>query len=275
MSTQIDPAHNLVALLIGTGEFNFAEGAISAANARAIGFLDFGNIVAFTPSLDVNKQEHVGSYRGVRRIDKTIVTQNKFSYKLTCDEWNLENIRILFGADDAAGHTQAALSAVVGETLGFTAVAAKIGRWYDLRTSAGLRLRDITTATIATKVEGTDFVLDLKLARVKFLTTQAADLVPTITCPALAVTDEGAFFGLTPGQSPVKSGYGNLVLFDQHNPNKVVLQHENFSCDVSIDSASAIDGTGFTEISMEVLVTGDLGRVLVREANQNVGVPSA
>jgi hypothetical protein len=32
-----DPLHNIDALLIGTGEFKFSEGAISAADAQARG----------------------------------------------------------------------------------------------------------------------------------------------------------------------------------------------------------------------------------------------
>jgi len=129
-------------------------------------------------------------------------------------------------------------------------------------------------AAITTLVEGTDFVLDLKLARIQFLTAQAASLTPTITCPAITAGAEGSFFGLIPGKSPVKSGYGNVIIFDQHDLNKVVLQHENFSCDVSIDSAAEVDGSKFTDITMDVQVTGDVGKLLVRQANQNVGITS-
>lgn len=270
--SQVDPAHNLNALLIGTGEFSFSKDATSAANAQIRGWVDFGNIVAFTPEADNKAEEHVGSYRGVRRIDKRAITQTKLQYKLKNDEWNISNLRLLFGATDTTGHTQLIHSALAGQTLGFTANPAVIGRWYDIKTAAGLRLRKLTTVTIAAKVEGTDFVLDLKMGRVKFLTAQAADLVPTITAPAIVAGTDDAFLGLLPLQAPVQSGYGKLICFDQYNPNTVVLEHENFSCDLSIDSASEVGGTGFTDLTLTVTITSDVGVVLVRNANQSAGL---
>jgi hypothetical protein len=269
---QVDPAHNLNALLIGTGEFSFSKDATSAANAQVRGWVDFGNVVAFTPEVDAKTDEHIGSYRGVRRIDKRAVTQTKIQYKLKLDEANLSTLRLMFGATDTTGHLQSVLSAVAGQILGFTATPAVIGRWYNIKTAGGARLRFLTSVTIAAKVEGTDFVLDLKMGRVKFLTAQAADLTPTITAPAITAGQDNAFLGLQPLQAPVQSGYGKLICFDQYNPNTVVLEHEDFSCDVSIDSASEINGTGFTDITLTVTVTSDVGTVLVRNANQSAGL---
>jgi hypothetical protein len=272
MSTQVDPAHNLVALLIGTGEFSFSEDATSAANAQARGYLDFGNIVASTPSQENSKEEHFGSYRGVRRVDKTINTENKLRYKIKVDEWNRKNLEILYGGSSTTGHLQSALSAVAGQVLGFTATPAVIGKWYDIKTSAGARLLNLTTVTIATKVEGTDFVLDLLLARVKFLTAQAADLTPTITCAAIVAGDAFNYAGITPMASPKKTGFGKLVIFDQESANKAVLIHEGFSCEVTLDSSSEVDGQKFSEITLDVLVTDTVGTVLLRDSNDNAGI---
>lgn len=268
----MDPLHNITALLIGTGEFSFSEGAVSAADAQAKGFLDFGNIVAFTPEAAVTKEQHQGSYRGVRRADRTVITENAFSYKLRCDEWNRKNLALLYGATPTTGHTQAALSAVAGAALGFTAVAAKIGYWYDLLTVGGTRVYDITAVTIATKIENTDFSVDYKMGRVRFLTAQAADLVPTITAPAIVAGAAGSFLGMTPLADPVKKGWGRLIVFDQESTNKVVYQHVDFSCEVSLDSASEIDGTAFTDLTLDVRITDSVGKVLVRTPNENAGV---
>lgn len=266
------PLHNTDALLIGTGEFSFSEGATSAADANARGWLDFGNIVALTPEATLTKESHMGSYRGVRRPDKTVVTENTIRYKLRCDEWTRKNVELLFSANSTTGHTQAALSAANGQTLGFTANPAKLGYWYDLKTEAGARLRHITAVTIATLIEGTDFEVDYVLARVMFRTAQAADLVPVITAPVIVAGDAKAFLGLKPMQDSVKQGYGKLVIYDQLDSNKVVLEHENFSCEVSVDSASEIDGTGFTDMTLDVVIGSDVGTLLIREPNQNAGV---
>jgi hypothetical protein len=269
----MDPLHNITALLIGTGEFSFSEGAISPADALVRGYLDFGNIVAFTPEANLNKEEHQGSYRGVRRADKTVVTENGFSYKIRLDEWNKKNLEILFSASATTGFTQTVLSAAAGAVLGFTANPAKIGYWYDLRKSDGSRLFDVTSVTITGKVEGTDFVIDQKLGRIRFLTAQAADLTPTITAPAIVSGSSGSFLGMTPLQDPVKQGYGRLYVYDQDDNNKLVLTHLDFSCEVTMDSANEIDGTAFTDLTLDIKITNDVGIVYLRDANQNAGVP--
>jgi hypothetical protein len=271
MSTQLDPPHNLKALTIGTGEFSFSPGATSAANARARGYIDFGNVAALTPAVEPTKEEHFGSYRGVRRKDRVVVTENSLQYQLRCDEWNRQIIEILMGASTTTGHTQAIQTAAAGEVLGFTATPAVIGRWYEIRTSAGLRLRTLTTVTITGKVEGTDFDLDLLLGRIRFKTAQAADLTPTITAPAITADTAASFLGLIPLADPVKSGYGRLVLYDQDDDNKVILDHQEFSCDVSVESVSEVDGTGFTDMTINVDVTDTPGVMFVRNDNDNAG----
>jgi hypothetical protein len=268
---QFDPPHNLVALLIGTGEFSFSPDAASAADARTKGYVDFGNIAAFTPAVEPTVEEHFGSYRGVRRKDRVVVTENQLQYQLRADEWNRQNLEILFGATTATGHTQSALSAVAGEALPFTATPAVIGRWYELRSSAGARLRNLTTVTIATKTEGVDFDLDLLMGRIRFRTAQAADLTPTITAPAITADTPGSFLGLTPLADPVKSGFGRLICYDQHDANKVVFEHIEFSCDVAVESVAEVDGTGFTELTINVDVTQTPGTIFVRNDNDNAG----
>lgn len=268
----MDPLHNTTALLIGTAEFSFSEGAISAADAQLRGWLDLGNLVAFTTEPEVTREEHLGSYRGQRRADRQIVTENKVRYKLRSDEFNKKLMEFLYSGTATTGHTQAALSAVAGQVLAFATTAAKIGYWYDLKTAAGARLRDVTSVTITALVEGTDFVIDSKLGRIRFLTAQVADLTPTITAPVIAAGDAGSFFGIKPLQDPVRQGYGKLVVFDQFDSNKVVWEHEAFQCEVTVDSGGEVEGTGFTETVLDVLIGEDVGLVLLRDDNQNAGV---
>lgn len=109
------------------------------------------------------------------------------------------------------------------------------------------------------------------LGRIKFRTAQAADLTPTVTAPAITAGTDSAFLGLTPLADPVKSGVGRLVIFDQYDNNKVVVDHLEFTCDVSVDSAAEVDGTGYAEITLNVDVTGAPGTAFVRNANQNAG----
>lgn len=362
MSNQVDPTHNLVALLLGTGEFSFSENAINPADTFVKGWRDFGNIMAFTPDIKPTKLQHVGSYRGVRRVDRQVISQTQTNYKIKVDEANLENVRIMYGTTDTSPFTQGALSAASGQPFGFGTVAAVIGFWYDIMTAGGgqqlsgvtvattgtgvalgdtftvaggtttqatvvkataidsagkllavsivtpgvysvlpttpntpatsgsgtgvtlnlsyapivaVQLRNLTTVTISALVEGTDFVLDLLNGRIKFLTAQATNRTPVITCPAIAAGDDASFFGLVPMANPTKRGYGRLTVYDQNQPTKVVLQHYNFSCDITLDATSEIDGTKWNDNTIDVLVTSDVGTLYVRNANQNSGIPSA
>ena len=348
----MDPLHNIDALLIGTGEFKFSEGAISAADAQARGWLDFGNIVAFAPEPTTTKEEHQGSYRGVRRADKTVVTENALSYKIRVDEFHKKNVQVLYGASAAAGFSQTSMSAEDGAPLAFQTTAAKIGYWYDLLKVGLTRIFDLTSVTIATTatttsvgtaaddlitanahgltngqavkfsgagiaaplvvgtvyyvrdvtantfkvaatvggaainlsadstaqahqrvyIEGTDYEIDYKLGGIMFKTAQAASLTPTITAPAIVAGAAGSFMGLTPMADPVKQGYGRLIIFDQNDSNKVVLQHIDFSCELTMDSANEIDGTAFTDMTLDAKIGADVGKVWLRDENENAGV---
>ena len=358
MITQATPTHNLIALLLGTGEFSFSENAVTPADAFVKGWRDFGNIMAFTPDIKPTKTQHVGSYRGVRKVDRQVVTQIQTNYKIKVDEANLENVRILFGASDTTGFTQTALSAVSGAIFGFATAAATIGLWYDIMTAGGgqqlsgavvqavgtgyvlgdvltiaggtstvastvkvtgidtagkllsvqvvtpgvysvaptspnsatggtgtgaaltltyvpivsTMLRNLTTVTISSLTEGTDFVLDLINGRIKFLTAQAVNRTPVITCPTINAGDVGSFFGMVPMNTPTRRGYGRLTCYDQNQANIVAFQHWNFSCDITLDTAAEIDGTKWEELTIDVLVTGDPGVMYLRNDNANAGV---
>jgi hypothetical protein len=262
------PAKNLNALLVGTIEFAFSDGAISAADAKLKGFRDVGNVVGMTPNLEPTVIEHYGSYRGVRRRDKTIHTENKLEFTVRLDQWDQQKVEWLFGAGAGTAHTQAVLSGVAGEVLAFGTTPSDSSKWYDLRTAAGARVRKLTAVTIATLVEGTDFEVDLEVGRIRFLTPQTGDLTPTLTAPAITSADAGYFAGLTPMADVRKSGFGRLICYDQYDGgNAVVWDYVDFSCEVSVESAGEIDGQNPAEITLKVRVTDVVGNLLVRKAN--------
>lgn len=264
---QVDPAHNITAILIGTGEFSFSEGAASAAAAKTAGYLDFGNVMAFTPAVEITVDEHFGSYRGTRVKDKTVSTQAKLDYQLKCDEWNANLLAILFGASSTTGHTQTVKSSVSADAWAFNTTASGTTKWYDVLVS-GARVRNLSALTIATLTEGVEFVVDYLLGRVRFLVNQTAARTATISAPAITATDAGAFIGLTPFGDVIKQGYGRLTIYDQDDDNKVVLDHVDFSCEVRAESTGEVSGESPTEISLTVSVTADRGTVLVRHGNE-------
>lgn len=329
---------NLEALQLGTGEFSFAPSATSLAEARSIGFLDFGNIqaIGFKPELD--KVDHEGSYRGVRRIDKTFGTKASLEYNLKCDEWDREKLKLALMGSNATNITQSAQTLATGDTLAFATTAATINRWYDLllsgeqvreltacfigksaavaatvdasldkltatahgltdgtpvvlrasaaptglslgtiyyvrdsatndfklaATSGGAAIDITSTGTAVTfapvLVEDTDYVVDAKIGRVRFLTAQSQNRFPILTASAITSGGAANLLGFTPLQSLIQSGYGRLALFDDTHPNKLVFLHENFSCQVFLDSTGDVDGKSVPEISLRVRITSEVG----------------
>lgn len=357
MPTQIDPSHNTDALGIFTGEFSFAKGATTLAEARAQGFRDIGNIKSLNLTLDPTKVEHYGSYRGVRRKDKTVVTQNKLDYTIVLDEVTRENLELLMGSTLVGDFTQPALTGATGQAFAFNTTPAVIGNWYEIRTAAltkiatatvatggtgytvgdvltvaggtgvsatltvatvstgvitgvtitsvgaytvnpsspnsvtggtgssatitltfsaltaaGDKLRRLTNCTFSGKTEGTDYELDLVLARVRWLTANSSATTPLITCSAITASAAQGFTEWTPMGEPVKSGYGRVVFYDTELNDTVVIDHSDFSCDVSVDSVSDIDGESFVEVTLTVSVTQDEGTYVVRNVNRSSGL---
>src|SRR3990172_7778977 len=215
MSTQKNNVMNQAALLRVGAEFHFADGAATVAAAQTSGFAPFGNIVDVTPNIDTQKVEHVSSNRGAPRKDREDITRSQVQFKIKTDEFNLLVQKIMLGGSAGTNFTQAAQVAQNADTLGFAATPAVIGNWYDLLIS-GARSRQLTAVTIVGKVEGTDFIVDLLTGRICFLTAQAADLVPVISCPAVTAGTTGAFFRVQPGQPVKLSGIGRLDMVGQN-----------------------------------------------------------
>lgn len=350
---QIDPGHNTDALGVLTGEFSFALGATTLAEAQAAGFRDIGNIKSVNTALDPTKLEHFGSYRGVRRKDKTVVTQNKLDYTIVFDELSRENLEFLFGSTLVGDFTQPALTGASGAAFAYNTTPAVIGNWYEIvaatltkvataviaaggtgytvgdvlsvaggtgvaatvtvatesggvitgvtltsvgaysvnpsspnsvtggtgasatvtltfsaLTTAGDKLKRLTGVTFSGKTEGTDFELDLILGRVKWLTANSAATTPVITCAAITASSALGSTRWTPMAQPVKSGFGRLVLWDTKSGDTNVFDHMDFSCDISIDSVTDIDGESFVEATMTVSVTETEGTYDIRNANR-------
>lgn len=256
---------NTEANVLGTAEFAFSNGASTPAEAQAAGYEDVGNLLEASVDSSNETVEHLGANRGTRTVNRTAVTKTELGYKLKGDEIKASNLEIvLFGVSGAA-FTQAALAAVAGETLAFGTTAAALGRWYNLRAADGSRLRDVTGVTIATLTEGTDFDLDLKLGRISFLTAQSSDLSPVITAPAITAGDAANMKQITPLSKASVRGIGHLIIFDDKHANKVVYEHKDFGCDITLESFGNFDGQNFTDYTLNVQVSSPVGSVWTAE----------
>ena len=279
-TTRISNTQNTDALLIGTAEFRFCSGATSRANARIMGYRDFGNIKAHQPTLDPKIITHVASVRGYRYENARRATEPKLNYKITSDEWNQENVALAFGGTLAAGYAQSASATTPGTTLDLLAFSIStpsvIGYWYPLSANE-VPLQGISEVTVTSDVGGTpsvlvmgtDYVVDAELGMIRFVTVQ--NKVITITAVYPAVTSSGALSSkaITPLTNIVRSGFGDLIVYDQNATNRVVMRHLGFACDIVGESVGNIDGTKWEDFAIMVVVKPgiDAGTLSTREIN--------
>lgn len=272
----IPQAHNLAALVVGTPEFSFAEGAISIANAQTLGFRDVGNLNSIQIQNEEEVLEHLGSYRGKRKVDKKFNTRLKFAYLLRADEMSIENLLFLYFGEEGTAFTQSALTAQAADTLNFTAAptgwgAAKLGRWYDILV-AGKRVRNITSVADVEKgtgsptalIEGTDYILDKVQGRIRFLTATADVVNLDVNAPAITSASDFYLRAIKIGEKPSREGFGRLTVFDQNSKSSVVLEHTDFRCRVSINNQPEVDGENVTGVELMVEVLDPAGDLYIR-----------
>jgi hypothetical protein len=259
--------HNTDALILGTAEFYFSPGAISATDAKKKGFVDYGNILSVSLAPNVTKQEHKASRRGIRVTDRTAITETKLQYTLKLDEIDREKLYFALLGSEAKSLSQAALTAAVGLPIVLSATSpSKDNVWYDLASSDGKRVSKITELILEATdelVEGVDYELDNLLGRVRFLQPQSGTISTTISAPAISESE--AMKGINPLTQAVRKGYAQLAIFDDNHRDKVVYRHVDFSCEISFNAINEFDGQNFSELTLDVLVTSDPGTVFSAE----------
>ena len=143
---------NVLNNILGTGEFRFAQGATTEAEARAIGWRDFGNLQIAQLAPEYETVEHEGSYRGKRIVDRRSVTKGQVKYTIKPDEMGRQNLMIALGAIEAGEFTQSVLNFGIGEAWTFGTTNAKKDYWYQVRTIAGVHARELTSLYVAKAV---------------------------------------------------------------------------------------------------------------------------
>jgi hypothetical protein len=245
-------AHNLNALVIGTGEFSFANGAASVVAAQAIGWVDFGNVTTGSIQSKATTKEHKGSYRGIKRVDKTHVTETKVGYQLKFDEIDAKKVAITFRGTQLTNYTQVIRTAAAVDAI----AAPVIGRWYDINVG-GTRVREITSIAASVGVEDTDWVMDYKTGRIRSLTATGFGTL-TVTAAAILVTSATTFARITPATTPIARGMGRLSVWN--DDGTLVLEHYDFYCEVFPTADPNINDSDM-ELTFDVNVLTPVGEV--------------
>lgn len=244
--------HNIAALVIGTGEFSFANGATSAAAAQLIGWEDFGNVFTSTIQTKATTKEHKGAYRGIKRVDKTSATDTKVGYQLKFDEIDAKKVTLVFRGTKLANYTQAARAAVAADAI----ATPVIGRWYDILIG-GVRVRELTAVAASAGVEDTDYVIDYKLGRARSLTATGFGTL-TVSAPAITATSANTFARVTPMTTPIARGMARITVWN--NDGALVLDHYDFYCEI-FPSADPSVGDNEVELTFDVNVLTPVGEV--------------
>lgn len=203
--------------LLGKGEVYWAE--LTASDVPdANGFVHLGNCPEMTIIPSSEFLEHYSSMSSTKQLDQKILIQQKFDVSLRLEEMNEFNASLFFAATPAA---TTANVAVAGFTAYAHTTAAKLGRWYPVVNSSGVRARGVTKANFTvTKTSGggamtlgTDYEIDEAGGRIKFLSTGSVIVDGDSVTIALAANANADATREIPVQSRTSSVTGCLVFY--------------------------------------------------------------
>lgn len=85
------------------------------ANGNTCGAVDLGNTPSFAVTLDLTELDHFSSRSGIRKKDKTIITELTAGFNFTLDEVNITNLAMIFMAE--SNRVQQAQQAITAQTV--------------------------------------------------------------------------------------------------------------------------------------------------------------
>ena len=255
--------HNDRAAYIGIGQFLFALGASTLAEAIAMGLTDMGNFSAFSLQDNVETQPLIKSAGNRRWTSRQDVTQVTLGYQLRTQEKDFEKHRIFRLGQTMTPFVQSSLSSASLDELNFSANSAVPGNWYPL-TISGARVRKITSITIAGKNEGTDFFLDRENGYIRFAAAESSTFTASVSAAAITADDPGYKLVQEPGTGDLARGIGTIIIRSKDADDPVALEHAFFSCEITPSGGPSFDGTNRGEISLDVMITDLPGLIYER-----------
>lgn len=175
-----------------TGDYNLGRGIIYAARidettGLPMEWRDLGNAPEFNISIEAETLEHQSSRSGLRVTDKEVPVSIDASLAFTLDEINAENVADWFRGEQAVFTNGAVAGFAEWEMVPEGEIV--LGRWYDIRSSTGVRAYGIDGGDLTVKTtnitpvelaEGTDYDLDAEFGRI-FLRSTSTKLATAIS----------------------------------------------------------------------------------------------
>ena len=243
---------------LGRGKLYIAKLNVATGKPDASGWRDIGNVPAFTTSVDVEELLHQSSQAGLKVTDKRVVVSQTLNFSFSMDETSSQNMALFFSGDTALVTNPA----VAGFTAVVLTTSAKLGRWYDIVNSAGVRAVDITPANVTAREAGTpttlvlntDYRLDTKMGRI-FLLSTATGIADGETLDVALAADAGASAQLDQVKALTKSAEQLVLKFIAENPanNDQQVELEFHSVTLSADGDLSLIGDDW--ITMQVTGT--------------------
>jgi hypothetical protein len=270
MSTVADiQPQNQLSKFIGTGEFSFAEGYVTAAAALGKPFMDFGNIDVMQYEANSQSKVLISSRRGLRVEETSRITLLRMGYKLTCNEARAELINYLVSGDMGV---LGLLTQTIQAAVATDAISTPVNnRWYDL-TKTGVQYRNLTAVAIVSTpsvVEDVDYKIDYENGRLRWITTPPGTITSiSITCPAIISSQTGlALVRMNPKVTPIRRGIARLQTYDRAPgaAQYTAYLHRDFYCEVMASGTPKADGQNELTIEVDVKVLTPAGEVQVRE----------
>lgn len=243
---------------LGRGKLYIAKLNVATGRPDASGWRDIGNVPAFTTSVDVEELLHQSSQAGLKVTDKRVVVSQTLNFSFSMDETSSQNMALFFSGDTALVTNPA----VAGFTAVVLTTSAKLGRWYDIVNSAGVRAVDLTPANVTAREAGTpttlvlntDYRLDTKMGRI-FLLSTATGIADGETLDVALAADTGASAQLDQVKALTKSAEQLVLKFIAENPanNDQQVELEFHSVTLSADGDLSLIGDDW--ITMQVTGT--------------------
>jgi hypothetical protein len=264
--------HHNRAEINGTVQLLFSEGVTTRAEAAAKGYLDMGNFTGVEFKGEAAKTEVYKCYRGVTRLGGNLPGILKHGYDLTTNELaDARKLRFALLGNPGAPYAQAAIADTAGDALDFTASApAILNLWYPLF-KGGAQVREITAITITDLVEGKDYLIDAKLGLIRFIneaTLPVEEITPVLSAPAITAEHPLGLRSVRPMTRGFWKGYARLLVWDQDPNQNLVLDHQNFSCEISLSSPPSFTHDALAELKIRVTDTGDIGEVILLDESK-------
>lgn len=163
-----------------TTDYQLGRGKLYAATLTegvAGAYRDLGNCPEFSVTGEIESLEHQSSRGGLRVTDKRVTLSQTLNISFTLDEINHENLALFYAGSVDTSTVNAAIAGFAEHEM---IASVEKGRWYDIKSGAGLRAFDIEAADLTVEegvnalVLNTDYELDLEMGRIFFLPSSSA-----------------------------------------------------------------------------------------------------